>query len=70
MALTVFLFKICNLESAKPKSDIFTEIQDQATETINEEDTYLFCAKVTFRGIYINQCIFFEKKIFFFFFRY
>ena len=51
MALTIFLFKISNLDLAKTKSDT---IQNLTTETINEENVFLCCAKVSFRGTFIR----------------
>jgi hypothetical protein len=50
MSLTVFLFKVANLEITKTKSDLFADNE----QTINDEHMFLSCVKVTFRGIYTN----------------
>jgi hypothetical protein len=53
MALTIFLFKVSNLEIAKTKTklDLYADEEQTSTEIINEENMFLFCAKVSFRGI-------------------
>jgi hypothetical protein len=69
MALTIFLFKVSNLEFSKGKTDIFADDEEQATRTVSEGAVILFCAKATFRGIYINQenLFFFLTKLLLFF---
>ena len=54
MALTIFLFKVSNLEIVKSKSDPLFADQEALAETINEEHIFLFCAKASFRGIDMN----------------
>jgi hypothetical protein len=68
MSLIIFLFKVSNLELSKAtKSDAFNDDQDSLTDTINEE-TLLFCAKMSFRGRFFslqskttNKYIFFSS---------
>lgn len=58
MALTLFLFKVSNLNISKSKVDINDEDDDQmtaettSTQMVNDENITLLSAKVTFRGIY------------------
>ncbi len=55
MSLIIFLFKVSNLELSKAtKSDAFNDDQDSLTDTINEE-TLLFCAKISFRGSFFSS---------------
>jgi hypothetical protein len=59
MALTLFLFKVSNLNIPKSKSDIIfdnggeDELTDDipVTQLIVDENTALLSAKVSFRGI-------------------
>ena len=53
MALTVFLFKIANLDLAKRRSDSSTTDRSLSTQIVNEENLCLCCAKVSFRGTFI-----------------
>ncbi len=68
MALTIFLFKVSNLEIAKTKTklDLYADEEQTSTEIINEENMFLFCAKVSFRGIFIliNEIIFIRFFLF------
>ena len=59
MALTLFLFKVSNLNISKSKMDVIDEDEDQMTaetttaQVVNDENITLLSAKVTFRGIYL-----------------
>ncbi|CAF3351971.1 unnamed protein product [Rotaria sp. Silwood1] len=53
MALTVFLFKVVNLEIGNNKIDLLNENQEQATPLITDDNLTLLCAKVIFRGIHL-----------------
>ncbi len=54
MALTLFLFKVSNLNISKSKSEVIVENEDQSTtdttQFITDENTILLSAKVIFRG--------------------
>ncbi|CAF4672556.1 unnamed protein product, partial [Rotaria magnacalcarata] len=58
MALTIFLFKVSNIDDPTIKMNNIDEDDDQATSDITtvkfvpEEDIPLLCAKIKFRGIY------------------
>lgn len=56
MSLTIFLFKVSNLDDPNSTIDITEEKDDQALDTptvtfIPDENLKLLCAKVTFRGM-------------------
>ncbi|CAF4767027.1 unnamed protein product [Rotaria sp. Silwood1] len=57
MALTLFLFKVCNIDSSNPKVEAQGENDDQSitnmptTQFISDENVTFLSAKVTFRGI-------------------
>lgn len=59
MALTLFLFKVSNLNISKSRVDVIDEDEDQLTtetttaQVVNDENLTLLSAKVTFRGIYL-----------------
>ncbi|CAF2727460.1 unnamed protein product [Rotaria sp. Silwood2] len=53
MALTVFLFKVANLEIGNAKPDVLDENQEQSTPLIIDDNLTLLCAKVIFRGIHL-----------------
>ncbi|CAF3469754.1 unnamed protein product [Rotaria socialis] len=59
MALTIFLFKVSNIDDPTAKMDNIDEDDDQATSDMAtvkfapEEDIPLLCAKVKFRGIHL-----------------
>lgn len=58
MALTLFLFKVSNLNISKSKSENIIEDENQSVSEIStvqlvtDENTTLLSAKVIFRGIY------------------
>ncbi|CAF3717062.1 unnamed protein product [Rotaria sordida] len=54
MALTVFLFKVNNLEIGNAKRDVLDEDQEEnSTPLMIDNNLMLLCAKVTFRGIHL-----------------
>ncbi|CAF1400273.1 unnamed protein product [Rotaria magnacalcarata] len=59
MALTIFLFKVSNIDDPTIKMNNIDEDDDQATSDITtvkfvpEEDIPLLCAKIKFRGIHL-----------------
>ena len=61
MALTLFLFKVSNLELPKSKSEPSVEDDDQlsldttTSQVVFDENLTLLCAKVTFRGRTIDE---------------
>ena len=58
MALTLFLFKVTDLNISKSKTEVLVDEEEQLvseTPTVQfttDENTILLSAKVTFRGIY------------------
>jgi hypothetical protein len=58
MALTLFLFKVSNINTAQSNSEVIDEDENQLTsetptrQFVIDERTTLLSAKVTFRGIY------------------
>jgi hypothetical protein len=76
MALTIFLFKVSNLDNLKNKPEVLGESQETissqelTTQTFTDESAPLLNAKVIFRGMYIRKykreylfCETVEKKI-------
>jgi hypothetical protein len=70
MALTLFLFKVSNLNISKSKSEVIVENEDQSTtdttQFITDENTILLSAKVIFRGIYFTPIRFYSLEISYF----
>jgi hypothetical protein len=54
MALTIFLFKVSNLEISNTRSDLTNENQDPSAQLITDDNTTLLTVKVVFRGIYFQ----------------
>ena len=58
MALTLFLFKVANLDILKSKHEAILENEEQLTpetptvQFVTDENTTLLTTKVTFRGSY------------------
>jgi hypothetical protein len=54
MALTLFLFKVSNLNISKSKTEDDDQLVSETptVQFVTDENTILLSAKVTFRGIY------------------